>query len=246
MAATGVAWFAGTLAPGALLYLHRGPLVHLLLAYPGARPARRAGAGCRRRGLRRRRDRAARRAATTLTLLLCARDGGRGRRRVRARERPAAPGARRPHRGARVAVALVLALTALDARAASPRRCAAYEVVLVATAVALLVDLQRGRWSQGAVTGLVVDLGELWEPVTLRDRLARALGDPSLELGYRRRRPATPTRPGGRSRSPRRAASARSPRSTRTASASRCWSTTAPCSRTRSSSRRSRRRRGWR
>ena len=34
------------------------------------------------------------------------------------------------------------------------------------------------------MTGLVVDLGELWEPVTLRDRLARALGDPSLELGY--------------------------------------------------------------
>ena len=34
------------------------------------------------------------------------------------------------------------------------------------------------------MTGLVVDLGELWEPVTLRDRLARALGDPSLQLGY--------------------------------------------------------------
>ena len=35
-------------------------------------------------------------------------------------------------------------------------------------------------WSQSAVTGLVVDLGGLWEPMTLRDRLARALGDPSL------------------------------------------------------------------
>jgi hypothetical protein len=31
LAATGAAWFAGSLAP-ALLYLHRGPLVHLLLA----------------------------------------------------------------------------------------------------------------------------------------------------------------------------------------------------------------------
>src|SRR6188472_1433373 len=41
MVATGLAWFAGTLAPGALLYLHRGPLVHLLLAYPGGRVARR-------------------------------------------------------------------------------------------------------------------------------------------------------------------------------------------------------------
>ncbi|MDQ6778802.1 MAG: histidine kinase, partial [Actinomycetota bacterium] len=34
------------------------------------------------------------------------------------------------------------------------------------------------------LTGLVVDLGGLWEPVTLRDRLALALGDSSLELGY--------------------------------------------------------------
>jgi signal transduction histidine kinase len=35
------------------------------------------------------------------------------------------------------------------------------------------------------VTGLVVELGGGWEPVTLRDRLARALGDPSLAVGYR-------------------------------------------------------------
>ena len=48
----------------------------------------------------------------------------------------------------------------------------------------MLAELLRGRWSQGALTGLVVDLGGLWEPVTLRDRLARALGDRSLELGY--------------------------------------------------------------
>ena len=59
----------------------------------------------------------------------------------------------------------------------------AYEVVLVVVAWGWSADLLRGRWSQGAVTGLVVDLGGLREPVTLRDRLARALGDRSLELG---------------------------------------------------------------
>ena len=85
---------------------------------------------------------------------------------------------------AAVAVALVLAITAV-AQGGESTTLAAYEAVLVATAIALLADLERGRWSQGAVTGLVVDLGDLWEPVTLRDRLARALGDPSLQLGYR-------------------------------------------------------------
>ena len=60
----------------------------------------------------------------------------------------------------------------------------AYEAVLTAIAGGLLADLLRGHWSQSAVTGLVVDLGGMSEPITLRDRIARALGDPSLQLGY--------------------------------------------------------------
>src|SRR6478609_6420499 len=36
MVATGLAWFAGTFSDQ-LLYLHRGPLVHLVLAYPSGR-----------------------------------------------------------------------------------------------------------------------------------------------------------------------------------------------------------------
>ena len=58
LAATGLAWLAGSLVPAAL-YLHRGPLVHLLLAYPSGRAPRPSGAGGRRRGLPRRCDRAA-------------------------------------------------------------------------------------------------------------------------------------------------------------------------------------------
>ena len=37
LVATGVTWFVGTYSTD-LLYLYRGPLVHLLIAYPGARP----------------------------------------------------------------------------------------------------------------------------------------------------------------------------------------------------------------
>jgi Bacterial regulatory proteins, luxR family len=40
MAATGVAWFLGGFAAAAV-YLHRGPLVHLLLSYPAGRLTRR-------------------------------------------------------------------------------------------------------------------------------------------------------------------------------------------------------------
>ena len=81
--------------PAALLP-HRGPLVHLLLAYPSGRLTRRPARG-RRRGVPRRRDRAAgprpRRSRSRSTPR-----SRRGARRVSARDRPAAAGARRPDR----------------------------------------------------------------------------------------------------------------------------------------------------
>ena len=40
LAATGYLWFLGNIVPG-LLYAYRGPLVHLLVTYPGAVPHRR-------------------------------------------------------------------------------------------------------------------------------------------------------------------------------------------------------------
>jgi signal transduction histidine kinase len=57
--------------------------------------------------------------------------------------------------------------------------------VIVLIAVALLLDLVLGQWTQATVTGLIVDLGALDEGAPLRSRLAAALGDPSLEIGYR-------------------------------------------------------------
>ncbi|HET8821158.1 MAG TPA: ATP-binding protein [Thermoleophilaceae bacterium] len=184
MAATGVAWFLGSFVPGAL-YVHRGPLVHLLLSYPTGR-------------LTRRRDRVVVVAAyidgaiealarsPVVTLALCA--------SIAVAAIAAYLGEAGPRRRVRLvpavgatAVGLVLGFGAVarlagwDAGAAT---LLVYEIVLAAIAAGLLADLLRGRWSQAAVTGLVVDLGGLWEPVTLRDRLARALGDSSLQLGY--------------------------------------------------------------
>jgi signal transduction histidine kinase len=50
--------------------------------------------------------------------------------------------------------------------------------------VAVLVVFLQRRLARGVVAGLVVELGEPTAPAGLRDALARALGDPSLELAY--------------------------------------------------------------
>jgi signal transduction histidine kinase len=53
-----------------------------------------------------------------------------------------------------------------------------------AVPVAVLFVLLQRRLARGAVAGLVVELGETGSRVDLRQSLARALGDPSLELAY--------------------------------------------------------------
>jgi signal transduction histidine kinase len=84
------------------------------------------------------------------------------------------------------AVALVLGLGAIGrVVGADATGLWAYQAVLVLVAVGLFADLLWGRWTQAAITGLVVDLGELDEAGTLRAKLARAVGDPSLVVAYR-------------------------------------------------------------
>jgi signal transduction histidine kinase len=184
LAAAGVAWFLGSVWTAAL-YLHRGPLVHALMVYPGAR-------------LRRPPGRLVTLAAylvgaieplgrnPIVTLVLCAAlviaalDGYLGEVGPRRRARLVAT-------AAAAALALVLGFGAVGRLAGWDFEAAmlwAFEITLVVVAMGLLGDLLRGRWSQGAVTGLVIDLGDLREPANLRDRLARALGDRSLELGW--------------------------------------------------------------
>jgi signal transduction histidine kinase len=59
----------------------------------------------------------------------------------------------------------------------------AYETTLCAVAIAMTVGLLSASWERAAVTDLVVELGGA-RSGTLREELARALGDPSLEVGY--------------------------------------------------------------
>jgi signal transduction histidine kinase len=56
--------------------------------------------------------------------------------------------------------------------------------VFASVPIAVLVVLLQRRLARGAVAGLVVELGERTGSVDLRDALARALGDPSLEVAY--------------------------------------------------------------
>jgi signal transduction histidine kinase len=193
----GVAWFLGTFSAsgdatyadtGALFVaLHRGPLVHALLSYPTGRV-----------------ERPLERSAVALAyvasalpevgdwppvqLALAAVVLGVGVQRART--------AAGPLRRARVVAALAAgAFAAVLAGAATIRLAEssasvdrgalwAYDTAVAAIAIALALDLVLGRWVRSAVTGLVVDLGELPEAAPLRDRLAEALGDRSLVVGY--------------------------------------------------------------
>jgi signal transduction histidine kinase len=196
MAATGFTWFAGNFQTTGLagidwlavhaLYLHRGPLVHLVLSYPSGRPAGRVGRTAVAVGYGAALVTPVWRSETAtivLAALLVA---------VAFHGYASAVG---PERRARLlgmqatgGLAAVLAGNAI-ARLAVPTGAAdeatllAYEIALSAGAVALLLGLLRGSWERAAVTDLVVELGES-RSGTLMDALARELGDPTLELGF--------------------------------------------------------------
>ncbi|WRZ95073.1 ATP-binding protein [Streptomyces sp. NBC_01007] len=183
MIATGGAWLAGDLAAVVAL-VHRGPLVHLLLSYPDGRlrrPALRAVVALAY--------------ADALAYPL-------------ARSEPvtiglavtvvAAAGARVAGANSSARRSYALALAAAGAVMLAPAAGAAarlagephdrpvlwaYEVALVGCAVTLPADL-RWRRRRDALTGLVIDLGDLEEGATLREKLADALGDPALTVGY--------------------------------------------------------------
>jgi signal transduction histidine kinase len=197
MAATGFGWFAANFTTTGLaavdwlseqaLYLHRGPLLHLVLTYPRGRLAGRL-------------DRAAvaiayfaavipaiwgSETATFVLAGLFVGVAGYGYARAVGRER-------RMRLAALQATAFLAAVLAGTAalRVALPTQeveegtLLAYEAALCVLAVALLVALVREPWARKGITDLVVDLGEA-RSGTLRDSLARALGDPTLEVGYR-------------------------------------------------------------
>lgn len=201
LAAAGFSWFLGTFAlfgsqgwPGFSAFgslfvtLHRGPLAHALLAYPSGRVTRTF-------------ERSAIAGLYVLSAVAVAADTPVGTLGtagvligVAASRYLRSSG---PQRRARlVAAAAATAFSGVLVVAAAARLSGAgagvdrrvlwaYEIVVLLVAVALTLDLLLRRWTQATVTGLVVDLGSLDDTTPLRSRLAAALGDPSLEIGYR-------------------------------------------------------------
>jgi signal transduction histidine kinase len=185
MSLSGITWFLGNVATP-LLFLHRGPLVHLQLSYPTGRLRTRAArvvvvAAYVDAGI----EPLAR--SDVLTLALAAAVALAAVQVFLGASGPARK-AGTPALASALAFAGVLSLGAVDRMVGSDSRTELlwlYDAVIASIAVVLLVDLLRGRWSEAVVTGLVIDLGAAEDTGTLRATLARALGDRSLVVGYR-------------------------------------------------------------
>ena len=175
LAAAGGAWLLGC-AVEALVFLHRGPLVQLALAYPSWR-ARRvslvvvasayACAAIEPLG-------ASGPACVVLAVAIVAMAVAR-RRNGSGIERRAAGTALI---GALlVAVAPAGAVLARSAGADAETVLAGYELAIAGCAAWLAGGLWLGRWTQSVTVALLEDLG--------RRELGRAVGDPTLELAWR-------------------------------------------------------------
>ena len=196
MSATGFAWFLGNFAGVGVsvvawaaahaLYLHRGPLFQLLLTYPsGRRPSRVTGAAI-----------AVFYAAAVITpvwqseaatILLAALLVG-----VCGYEYARVVGPARRMRlvalQAAAGLGFVLAASAVVDLMVAPEEASltsllAYEIAVVVVAGALLAGLLLGPGEGAGVADLVLQLGQA-RSRTLRWELARAIGDPALEVGY--------------------------------------------------------------
>lgn len=181
----GATWLAGDVA-SALVYAHRGPLVHALLTYPSGRtrsaPIVAVIAMAYLDGL----VPAVARSPWVTIALMAAVVGAAAWRWAAAR------GLERRARAVPLAcaatVAAPLTLAAVGRLAGIETDAVAtwmYEAAIAVTAGALAVDLLSGRSVRAAATGLVVDLAGSQKPRALRDALARTVGDPALGIAYR-------------------------------------------------------------
>ena len=186
----GVAWFAGSIWPS-LEFLHLGPLFHVLATYPTGRlTVRGAGAGGWLRVVAVVAVYAA--SVTRLSgeqLVVAAVAAGflvLGATGV-LRTRGAMRRARLTSSAAAIAVALALiapSIGRVTGASLGITPLLAYDAVLAVCAIGLSVDLIAGRWSQGLLTSAVVDLGDAAHAGSVRERLVRSLGDPSLMVAY--------------------------------------------------------------
>ena len=193
--ATGMLWFTGNFASigypvvewiaAQTLFLHRGPLIHAVLAFPSGR-------------LRSPGDRAAVAASYVASLAPLARihvlgfvagliiiaASWAGWRRSVGPERRA----RRAVLPAGVAMGGMLAgaamLRSVDALAVyDVWLLAIYQLVVAGVALWLIWQLVEGSWRQASIADLIVPASDVRRE-GLEKRLAQALGDPSLQVAY--------------------------------------------------------------
>ena len=183
LAATGFAWFAGNFDSG-LQYLHRGPLVHVIVAYAGWRARSRVELATIVIGY------AAAVAVPVwdndaVAIALVA-----GLVAVAVRSMRTATGRARSERRtaleaavlfASVVTAFAVVTRAVPSGEAGEPMLLLYQAALGAIAVLLAAGLITP--TSAVVADLVVELGDS-PSGTLRDALAGALGDPTVEIGY--------------------------------------------------------------
>jgi signal transduction histidine kinase len=189
--ATGIAWFLPNfnyLEPAilgqvlaAMVFVHRGPLLHLLFTYPSGRASSQLTRTAIVSGYV-----AAfaypvwQHPPTEIVLAALVSV-------VVASQSFRALGATRRTTGVVVGSALGLSVFMAGSTFLPPAMATAvlltYDAILVVIAIALTAGLRFSWWMRSAVTDLVVELGES-RSATLRDALASALGDPSLVVGY--------------------------------------------------------------
>jgi signal transduction histidine kinase len=182
---TGSMWFMGNWFTSAA-YLHRGPLVQLLVTYPTARlwPSRRW-------------ERAAVLAAYAYAVVYPLADSSPVSLVVAALVVVTAAGrlarahgpdarSRRTALGAAGLFGVALALTSVASLAewTEGETVLAFYDVSVLTVAAVLGWGILSRQQEAAVLGLVVDLGEPSTRGVLRNRLAATIGDPTLGVGF--------------------------------------------------------------
>ncbi|MBC9823921.1 sensor histidine kinase [Terrabacter sp. MAHUQ-38] len=184
MLLVGATWLVGSVLTAAV-FLHRGPLVHLHLTYPTGHSRRRyvtvvIGAAYLLAVF----EAFVPTAALTLVLALMVAAAAID---VFVRTSGPARKAGRPALWAALGFSAVLVTSALNQLLAWDivvPILLAYDAVVAGAAVVLAADLRWGRWTESTLSDLVTDLGETSDTTGLTGRLQRALGDPSLTVGF--------------------------------------------------------------
>lgn len=179
-------WFLGD-ASAYLVFLHRGPMVHMHLSYPTGRlhrwPIRLVVAGAYVWAVAEGWGSAPSiTAAVAVVVALAALD---------TYLRTSGP-ARKAGLPALIAALLFASVVGLGAAnqlldwQADDALALAYDAVMIVVSVWLALDLLHGGWTDATVADLVTQLGGDRQDASLEAELRRALGDATLRLGYAR------------------------------------------------------------